>query len=245
MRSLIFAKRNIKEYLRSPLMLFFTIGFPILMFFIFQIIKLGTGATDEIVPMFSINNLVSSICIFSYSFITLSLATQIAKDRTTSLQSRLQISPMNAFDFFAGYFLPSFFIAIIQTFVCFLISLCFGLTISLNLILAFLCLIVISIFYISFGILIGSLFSEKSCAGISSIFVNISAIFSGMFFPLTDGTFKTILSFLPFLPSIAIPQAFINNNFSNIWLYSLTLMIYFIITFAVSILIFNKRIKVK
>ncbi len=243
MRSIIFAKRNIKEYFRSPLMLFFTIVFPIVMFFIFQIIKIGTGATDEMVPMFAVNNLIPSISVFSFSFMAMNLSLQISKDRTTSFQARLNISPMKPFDFFIGYFIPNLIIVIIQVILCFILGFIFNLKFDLSIIYAFLSLIFISTFYISIGILIGSLLNEKACSGVNTIFVNATALFSGMFFPLTDGTFKKILSFFPFLPSVAIPQSFINNVYTDLLLYFIVLIIYLIITVIISIIMFNQKLK--
>ncbi len=245
MKSLIFAKRNILEYLRSPLLLFFTLAFPVAMFFIFQIIKIGTGATDQIVPMFATNNLTASIGVFSYSFVSLSLSTQISKDRSTSFYARLSISPLKSVHFFCGYLFPSLIITLVQTAICFVLGLCFGLKVSIGLVYAFAIMIFISIFYISIGIILGSLVSEKACGGIASIIVNVTAIFSGMFFPLTTGTFKNILSCLPFLPSVAIPQAIIIGDYSNLLLYCGVFVGYTLIAVACSILAFNTKLNKK
>lgn len=245
MKSLTFAKRNIKEYLRTPLILFFTLFFPILMFFIFQIIKLGTGAGDIEVPMFMTNNIIPSIAVFSYTFITLSISLQISKDRTTSFQSRLMVSPMKSVDFFLGYFIPCLITAFFQTILCFIIGLIFGLSVSINLLWAFVCLMIISTFYISIGILLGSLFSDKSCGGISSLVVNMTAIFSGMFFPLQEGTFKNILSLLPFYPSVSMVQGLINNNYTNFLNLFLVFICYTIITITTTILVFRKKLKTR
>ncbi len=245
MKSLIFAKRNILEYLRSPLLLFFTLAFPVIMFFMFQLIKLGTGATDEMVPMFTANNLTASIAVFSYSFVSLSLSLQISKDRESSFQARLSVSPLKSFDFFLGYLTPALFITVFQTVLCFILGLCFGLDISFGLLWAFLTLISISTFYISLGLIIGSILSEKSCGGVSSIVVQATALFSGMFFPLTEGTFKTVLTCFPFLPSIAIPQAFISGIFDNMLLNCLIFLGYLIITASICIWLFGKKLKYK
>ncbi len=234
-----------KEYLRSPIMLFFTIAFPVIMFFIFQLIKIGTGVSDEIVPMFTTNNLTPSITVFSLSFLALNLSTQISRDRNTSFQSRLCVSPMKPIDFFLGYFLPSLLIAISQIIISMALGLIFGMTFNIGIIYNLLALPLISVFYISLGILIGSIFSEKSCGGIASIVVNMTAIFSGMFFPLVDGTFKNILSSLPFLPSIAISQAFISGNYDRLLIYIIVLLVYTVIAVASSTLIFKRKLKNK
>ena len=245
MISLVFAKRNIKEQLRSPINLFFTLIFPILMFFVFQIIKVGTGATDDIIPMFSTNNLIPSIAVFSYTFVSLTQCTQIAKDRESAFQARLNVSPMQSKHFFIGYFLPSFSIAVIQTVLCFLVGFLFGLKLTLGTICAFLSLMPISLFYIAIGIILGSVLSSKSSAGVSTIFVQLTSIFSGMFFPLTDGLFKDILTFLPFLPSVAIPQSLINQIYQNIPLYVVVIVGYTLIARVFAHLLFSKQLKNK
>ena len=163
------------------------------MFFVFQTIKAGTGATDDMVPMFATNNLIPSIAVFSYTFVSLTQCTQIAKDRETAFQTRLSASPMQPKHFFWGYFLPSLVIAVVQTVICFAVGIMFGLKLTWGTLLAFFSLLLISIFYICVGIILGSILGTKSCAGVSTIFVQLTSIFSGMFFPLTDGTFKDII----------------------------------------------------
>ncbi len=245
MTSLVFAKRNLKEHLRNPLNLFFTIAFPILMFFVFQTIKAGTGATDDMVPMFATNNLIPSIAVFSYTFVSLTQCTQIAKDRETAFQTRLSASPMQPKHFFWGYFLPSLVIAVVQTVICFAVGIMFGLKLTWGTFLAFFSLLLISIFYICVGIILGSILGSKSCAGVSTIFVQLTSIFSGMFFPLTDGTFKDILTFLPFLPSVAIPQNLIHQTSQNLCLYALIISFYTMVVFVLAHCIFRKQLKNK
>ncbi len=245
MRGIAFAKRNIKEYLRNPLTLFFTLGFPIIMFIVFQVIKIGTGLTDDIAPMFTAKSLTPSISVFSFTFVGLTLSLQISRDRSLAFFDRLRVTPMTGLDFFVGYFLPCLIIAIVQCLLAFAVGFIFGLPLSLGVLYAFLILIVISVFYISLGVLVGSLFSEKSCGGICSILVNLTALMSGMFFPLSEGTFKTVLTCFPFLPSTALPQAFIYNDYSNLLTYGLVLIGYSALTITASILVFRKRLQVK
>lgn len=245
MTSLVFAKRNIKEQLRSPINLFFTLAFPLLMFFVFQLIKLGTGATDEIVPMFATNNLIPSIAVFSYTFVSLTQCTQIAKDRETAFQARLTVSPMQPKHFFWGYFLPSLAIAVVQTTLVFAVGCLFKLKLTLATLLAFFSLLLISIFYICVGIILGSVLGSKSCAGVSTIFVQLTSIFSGMFFPLTEGTFRDVLTCFPFLPSVAIPQSLIAQTYQHIALHALILSAYTIVAFVLAHLLFSKQLKNK
>lgn len=245
MKAVTFSKRNLIEFFRSPLMLFFTIVFPVVMFFLFQIIKRGTGATDEMVPMFTTIKLIPSIAVFSFSFLGMNISLQIAGDRASAFQSRLRVSPMKPVDFFMGYFLPCLLLAVFQILICFVLGVCFGLKVSTNMLWALLAMLGVSVFYIACGILIGSLFGEKTCGGVSSILVNLTAIFSAMFFPLTDGAFKKVLSFLPFLPSVEISQVVLVGAGVNLLQDVIILFAYCIIVSLCAIIAFNRKLESK
>ena len=96
MRMLNFAKRNFKELIRDPLSLIFEVLLPLLLLFIFQQINIPG-------EIYEIQNFVPGIIVFGFSFITLFTATLIAKDRDSSLLTRLGISPMKSSDFIIGY----------------------------------------------------------------------------------------------------------------------------------------------
>ena len=69
-----------------------------------------------------------------------------------------------------------------------------GLNFSINIIFAGLVSIIISILFISTGILIGSIFTEKASSGISSIIVQLVCFTSEMYFPkeLLGNVFRKI-----------------------------------------------------
>ena len=92
MRSLNFAKRNFKEIIRDPLSIIFAILLPLFLLIIFQQFKIPN-------EVYSIENFTPGIIIFSFSFITLFTATLVAKDRSTSLITRLCASPMKIKDY--------------------------------------------------------------------------------------------------------------------------------------------------
>ena len=96
MKSLSFAKRNFKEIIRDPLTLIFAILLPLFLLFIFQQFDIPS-------EIYSINNFAPSIIIFGYAFITLFTASLIAKDRSTSLLSRLYASPLKSKEYILGY----------------------------------------------------------------------------------------------------------------------------------------------
>ena len=118
-----FYKRNLKEVLRDPIIYIFCLGFPIVMFLLFFIInKYSQGNT----PMFEISSLLPAIIVFSYSFIMLTLALVVSKDKQTFFLKRLFSSPMKAYHFILGYFFynfltPHIYFSFIQRFLIFLL----------------------------------------------------------------------------------------------------------------------------
>ena len=237
MRMLNFAKRNFKELIRDPLSLVFEIVLPIFLLFIFQQFNIP----DEI---YSIENFTPSIILFGFSFITLFTATLVSKDRTSSLLIRLGTSPMKSKDYILGYIVSLLPIVLIQNVLFFIVAILLGLKFNISIIFTILISLIISIFFISLGILIGSIATEKGTGGIGSIIVQLVCFTSGMYFPkeLVGKTFSTICEILPFESTLNIIKGVLNNNLSiisttNIIVFSL----YFIIILVLSIIIFKKK----
>ena len=203
-----FYKRNLKEVLRDPIIYIFCLGFPVAMFLLFYIInKYSNGHTST----FEILSLLPGIIVFSYSFVMLTLAIIVSKDKQTFFLKRLYSSPMKSHHFILGYSLVGLFIGLLQTIVCiiagFIISLISNASfISIGnillLIISQLPMLTINIF---FGILFGTLFNDKSAPGICSIFISLSGILGGCWMPIeTMGAFESFCRFLPFYPSVYI-----------------------------------------
>ena len=237
MRTLNFAKRNFKELIRDPLSLIFEIGLPIFLLFIFQQFNIPSES-------FKLNNFTPGIILFGFSFISLFTATLIAKDRSSSLLIRLGISPMKPSEFILGYIISIIPIIIIQNILFFIVAILLGLDFSLNIFLAILVSMFISILFISLGILIGSLVSEKATGGLGSIIVQLVCFTSGMYFSsdIVGKGFALICKILPFESCLTIIKGVLNNNynlisFSNI----IVFIIYTIIIFIVSIIIFKRK----
>ena len=95
MRTLNFAKRNLKELIRDPLGLVFSILLPLFLLFIFQQFNIPNES-------YKLNYFTPGIIIFSFSFITLFTATLIARDRQSSLLIRLGVSPMKSYEYILG-----------------------------------------------------------------------------------------------------------------------------------------------
>ena len=237
MRMLNFAKRNFKELVRDPLSLVFEIVLPIFLLFIFQ-------QFDIPAENYKLENFTPSIILFGFSFITLFTATLIAKDRTSSFLIRLGTSPMKSSDYILGYILSLLPIVFIQNVLFFLAAIVMGLKFSLSIITTIFVSIVISVFFIALGILIGSLVSEKGTGGLGSIIVQLVCFTSGMYFPIDSigGVFAVICKALPFEACLNILQSTLHYDYSNLSFTNIIIFaIYFILTIIISVIVFKKR----
>ena len=95
MRILTFANRNFKEIIRDPLSVIFSLILPLFLLYIFKQFKIPN-------EVYSIENFTPGIIIFSLSFITMFTASLVAKDRSTSLTTRLGVSPMKEIEYILG-----------------------------------------------------------------------------------------------------------------------------------------------
>ena len=237
MRMLNFAKRNFKELIRDPLSLIFEIALPLFLLFIFQQFNIP----DEI---YSIENFTPSIILFGFAFITLFSSTLIAKDRTSSLLIRLGTSPMKSSDYILGYILSIVPIILIQNMLFFTLAMILGLKFSIGIIYTILASLVISIFFISLGILIGSVTSEKGTGGIGSLIVQLVCFTSGMYFSneMVGKGFAFLCKILPFESCLNIIKGVLNNNLNLISTRNIIVfLVYAVVTLVVSIIVFKKK----
>ena len=237
MRMINFAKRNFKELIRDPLSLVFEIALPLFLLFIFQ-------QFDIPAENYRLENFTPSIILFGFSFITLFTATLIAKDRTSSFLIRLGTSPMKSSDYILGYILSLLPIVLIQNILFFLTAIIMGLEFTVSIIPTILVSMIISIFFISLGILIGSLVSEKGTGGLGSIIVQLVCFTSGMYFPkeAVGKVFGYICEILPFESALNTIKGTLNNNFDIITTRNIiTFLIYLIITLVITIVVFRNK----
>ena len=217
MRTLNFAKRNFKEIIRDPLSIIFAIILPLFLLFIFQQFKIPNDA-------YKLENFTPGIMIFSFSFITLFTAMLISKDRTTSLLTRLGISPMKPIEYILGYMISFIPIILLQNILLFIIA----------------------VLFIAMGILIGSLVSDKAASGVSSIIIQLVCFTSGMYFPkeMLGDTYAKICEFLPFDSALTITKGILNNNIETITTQNIVIFfVYTIIILTLATRMF--RIKMK
>lgn len=203
-----FFHRNLKEVLRDPIPYIFCLGFPIAMLALFNIINKYTGGNT---PTFELPALLPGIIMFSYTFVMLTMALLVSKDRQTFFLKRLYSSPMNSYDFILGYALVGLLIGLLQTGVCvlsaFIISLItkvgfFSLEQILLLSASQLPLLITFVFL---GILFGTIFNDKAAPGVTSVFISLTGILGGCWMPLESmGGFETFCRYLPFYPSVCL-----------------------------------------
>ncbi len=241
MRMLTLAKRNTKEILRDPLNLGFGLGFPLVLILLLSAIQASIP-----VSLFEIDRLSPGIAVFGLSFITLFSATLLSKDRGSSLLQRLYTTPLTPSDFILGYTLPMLPISLSQSVICYLAAMALGLSPSVNILLALVFIIPISLLYIALGLLFGSILNDKQVGGIcGALLTNLSAWLSGIWFDLelVGGAFKKIAYLLPFVHAVELERAAISGNFSEIPEHLVWVLCYSVATTALAILLFLRQMK--
>lgn len=236
-----FALRNFKEMLRDPLVILFGLGFPIILLLLLSAIQQNIP-----VELFEISNLAPGIAIFGLSFISLFSATIISKDRGSSFLQRLYTTPMTAFDFLLGYILPVIPIAVIQSAVCYLVAIFLGLDITINILIAIIFIAIISLLFISIGLLCGSLLNDKQVGSIcGALLTNLCAWLSGVWFDLSlvGGAFEKIAHMLPFYHAVKIEQNIINGNLEGILTHIAWVIGYMVVVFSLAVYFFIRQMK--
>ena len=241
MKMLSFAKRNTKEIIRDPLTLFFGLGFPIVLLLLLSAIQANIP-----VPLFEIAQLTPGITVFGLSFMTLFSATLIAKDRESALLQRLYTTPLTALDFILGYTLPIVPIAVAQSVACYVVAVAIGLEVTVNIFLAILFIVPISVLFIALGLLFGSILNDKQVGGIcGALLTNLSAWLSGTWFDLelVGGVFKKIAYALPFVHAVELERAILSGSFSDILPHFWWVLGYSVAALAVAVLFFLRQMK--
>ena len=244
MKMFLFAKRNTKEILRDPINLFFGLGFPLVLLFMFNIIDSAIPAEANN-AMFSIEKTAPGVAAFGTAFFALFSGMLLAKDRTTSFLMRLFASPMTARDFIFGYSLPLLAMAAIQGSITFLAAALIGLPLSVNTLLAILILLPTAILFVGMGLLCGSLLNDKAVGGIcGALLTNIAGWFSGVWIPLDliGGVFKQIANVLPFYHGVEAAKAAVSGNFTGIMPHFAIVLAYAAVFYALAVFAFRRKI---
>ena len=241
MKTFTFAKRCAKEILRDPLNLAFGLGFPAALLLLLSAIQANIP-----VLLFEIENLAPGISVFGLSFITLFSATLISKDRESAFLQRLYATPLRSSDFILGYMLPIIPIAAAQCVFCYFIAFFLGLPLNINVFYTVLSIIPVSVFYVSLGLLFGSILTVKQTGGIcGALLTNLSAWLSGVWFDLDliGGTFKKIAELLPFIHAVEIEKAIISGAFSEILPHVFPVLLYSAVAAFGAVFLFLRQMK--
>ena len=261
-RTWIFAKRNLKEMLRDPLLYAFCAGFPIFLVILFQIIL---HYSNDKTPIFELNSLIPGIMMFSYSLLMLMSALLISKDKIQSFLKRLYTSPMKSHEYIIGYFIPYFLIGLVQSILCIVLGyICAGIrgvefTSFARAMLLIIEMIPIMMINIFLGMAFGVLLNDKSAPAITSIFISVGGVIGGAWMPLDAmGNFEVVARFFPFHPAVYLGRAVTGANHTvpdsmgnlipfsfsdNGWLFVGILGVYLIGSLLLALVLFNKRLK--
>ena len=227
-RIIVLTKRNIKEIFRDPLSIVFTIGLPLLMEILFYFLF------HKYTSQFDMKYLAPSIVVFSQSFLALFIGILIANDRNTSFLTRLFVTKTKSIEFIVSYVLSLIPIVLVQSILFFIVGGIIDCSIfSFKMIYSILISVITSIFYLSLGILFGSLCNEGSVGGVASIVISAQSVLSGMWFPLEqmEGGFVIFLNYLPFKNAADLVKNVLNgiNNLSDDFIYPLIILLIYII----------------
>ena len=244
-RILTLSKRNLKEIVRDPISLIFIILLPLFMELLFYL------AFHNLTDQFQMKYLAPGIVIFSQSFLSLFTGLLIAVDRNSTFLTRLYVSKARSYEFIIGYILSVIPIVLVQSILFFIIGGIFDTSLfCVGMIISILISVITSFFFISLGILFGSICSERSIGGVASIVINAQSLLSGMWFPV-DGMsngFITAMKVLPFKNAIMIvqnPITGINDSFKDFILPFIIVLAYTIVAFVLAILVFKNKMKEK
>lgn len=241
MKMLTFAQRTAKEILRDPLNLGFGLGFPLILIFLLSAIQANIP-----VSLFEIEHLTPGITVFGLSFMALFSATIVAKDRSSSLLQRLYTTPLTALDFILGYTLPMLPISVAQCLICYGAALLLGLELTVNILLAVLFVVPISVFFVALGLLCGSVLTDKQVGGIcGALLTNLTAWLSGIWFDLdlVGGVFRKTAQLLPFVHGVELERSVLAGNFAAAVPHLYWVAGYALLTAAAAVWLFMRQMR--
>lgn len=244
-----FSSRNFKEIIRDPLSYIFCLGFPLVMLFVMTLVNDGIPP-EAGMTLFRIDNLAGGIAVFGLSFVMLFTCLNVAKDRSGAFLVRLYATPMRSGDFILGYILPTSLLAALQILITlaasFVVSLIVDVELNaLGLLLSLLSLLPTVVMLISFGLLFGTLFSEKAAPGLCSIIISLASFLGGVWFDADGlgGVLLKICEVLPFYHAVKAARMASALEFDGYLPHLLITIAYSVVITAVSVVVFRSKMK--
>lgn len=238
MKIAAFASRNAKEILRDPLSYIFCLGFPVIMLIIMTFVNESIPA-EAGMDIFNIENLAPSIAVFGFTFVMLFTAILISKDRSTMFLARLCGTPLRPMEFFVGYILPVFFIAVMQALITYfaaeIIALATGNSLDIGgVLLSMLLLLPSALLFIGVGAILGTLFSERAAPGICSLLITVASILGGIWMDIeaVGGALFAVSRAMPFYWSVQVGQAAVAGDLGAAFGNGLVPIVYCLAVFA-------------
>lgn len=248
-RMLLFAGRNAREILRDPLSYLFCLGFPVVMLITMTVVN-ESIPPEAGMDIFGIRKLAPAVGVFGLMFTMLFAALQVSKDRGGSFLVRLYASPMRSADFIGGYFLPCLLIAAAQLLFCMLCALVIGLITDTamnfgNLLLTAAVLLLPAALFIGFGILFGSLMSDKAAPGLCSIIISLGSMLGGVFMDVEGlgGVIYQISAALPFYHCVKAGRAALMGEYEKIAEALPIVLIYAVVIVCGAAFAFGRKMK--
>ena len=240
MRSIYFAKRNLKEILRDPLSLILGVILPV-----FFILLFSTISRNAPIEVFKPVNIVPGVTIFGFTFITMFLGLLIAKDKSSSFLTRLFISPLKPQDYIVGYFLPMLPFSLIIGIACLTVGIITGIPVSFALVYTLVSFVPYVLFSAFIGIFLGVICNETQIMALGNIYIIASALLGGAWMDLNilGNNIKTITEVLPFSHAIELSRIVLSGRPDNVLMHLLIVSIYAIVFFFLSVYFFHKKIK--
>ena len=153
---------------------------------------------------------------------------------------------MTPLDFILGYTLPIIPISVAQSVICYVVAIILGLDATVNILLAIVFILPVSILYVAMGLLFGSILNDKQVGGIcGALLTNLSAWLSGVWFDLelVGGAFKKISYALPFVHAVEMERAVLSGNFGEIFPHLWWVLGYTAVTMILAVLFFLRQMK--
>lgn len=242
MRSGVFATRNYKEVVRDPLSVVLGLLVPLGLLAMFALI--GRSAPAEV---FELEYFAPGMIVFGYTFLTLFIATLMAKDRDTSFLLRLFASPLTAADYVMGYALPLLPVAVVQAVAAYALASLLGLPLDLGIVWSLLASLPTAVMAVCVGVAMGALLSQSQVigVGVGNIYIIVGSLFGGAWMDLDvlGGALKTTAYLLPFAHGVDAARQALSADFSGIAGHLAWVLGYALVAAVVAVIAIKKRMR--